>query len=316
MPEADKKAYEDYGILKTWKWELPEGSFPVPEHIPPHYYRCYYCENGRRHPEEFLVPFNYQGETVYVCRSCGTVYEYDPSAKKPWGVFRVWQTLLKQPYFWKYFSDTPGSTAYDFMHERGEITTHPLLDAHCGSGRAEAAETIVRYLIRMESGINEQHVSLFRRASEKCGFSRDRDALMISFGDAGGSFPNDVFSIFREGKDYFSLETSVIHRENIFGYTLDLNEDDWEYDADHLFCRFTYIGNDEKDLPADVKLLRRVPLRQEDWESRTCKTKGILRNPFGLDGFFLYEKKLDYHYFGTGEAACPWNDDDEDEDEE
>ena len=105
----------------------------------------------------------------------------------------------------------------------------------------------------------------------------------------------------------------MIHRENIFGYTLDLNEDDWEYYADHLFCRFTYIGNDERDLPADVRLLDRVQLRQEDWESRICETKGILRSPFGLDGFFLYEKKLDHHYFGTGEAACPWNDDDEDE---
>lgn len=311
---------EDTGIIKTWKWKLPDGIFPIPEHIDPGIYRCTNCEWGyvyqvlrKRTHSECFVPYEYQEKTFYVCCSCGNVYEnsYDP--EKGRADFRIWEDLYRQPYYWNKIPDKPGFMAYDFIHNNGNIPNHPFLDAHCKNDVRDAAETVVRFLIYL--GREVFQAALFMTDTARCRIVRRPDELTVSSGKEDGSFPNDGFSVYREGKNSFSLEMSQVHRENIFGYTCDVNEEDYEYFADYLYCKLSFISNHERDLPENVKMLDRVPMRQERWESRVSRMKGILKDPFGLEGFFLFEKQLNYHYFGVGETANPYYADGNEEDD-
>ncbi len=310
ISEADQKAYEDYGIIKTWKWKLPNGPFPAPEQLKPREYYCYHCENGKKHPLDYLVPYDFEGKTVYVCRSCGNVYEIDLSPNIYRSHFLNWKTLWSQPYYHNYFSDQKETLARDFIDLRGNITGHPFLDAHCKGDKRDTAETIVRFLIRVFD--EKLYKPFFLNVPNGSRTEWSDGELKISDGIAGGVFPENAFRIFREGKDLFSLEMSLIRHENIFGFTCDVNSEDWEVHAFHTLCSLTFIGDDARDLPENIELIRRLPKVSYATRCWSRPVKGILKDPFGLDGYFLYENRIDHLLLGTVDDL---NSDDEEEDE-
>ena len=123
--------------------------------------------------------------------------------------------------------------------------------------------------------------------------SQDDNALILSSGEYPGKFPENEFCVYREESDSLSLEVSDSWSENVFGFTLDLNNEDFEYYEGYRLIKFTFLGDDSIPLSDCVSELDEHPAGKEqklDDENLEIKRQ-VVRNPFGLNGFFMYETK-------------------------
>ena len=199
----------------------------------------------------------------------------------------------------------PGNLAYDFINCCGDITRHPMIETHVidvnpnykdssiRTSCTESAEMLVRYLINMTAEEVIRGFHLFTCSRPKgLNISVESDGLLITTGDVNGHFPETEYCILREENNCLSLECSYTEVDNIFGFTADVNEDDWEEVAYYVFFKLTFISESHDDLPDSVKVLDYVPTRN------FSEVKWIVKDPFGLNGYFLFEKKLDYETIG------------------
>lgn len=275
-------------VIKTWKWQLDEAAYHVPDGVDP---RFFHCRSHERKSED-LLPFRFEGQDLYVCRYCGDVYEIIPEAgRKKTDPLRTWHVLFEQPYSWDYIK-TPALLEYHFVHECEGLTTHPLLDAHGGDDRTDSLELIARFFtfILREGWIGS--VRFFHAFRKDITVFQEDNALILSSGKYPGVFPANEFCTYREEPDCLSLEVSHSWEENIFGFTLDLNEEDFEYYQGYYLMRFTFLGNDESDLSDRVRELDEHPLGREKIpydDGNLTINREIVRNPFGLKGFFAYD---------------------------
>lgn len=282
-----KKIFPDK-VIKTWKWQLDEADYRVPERVNPCFFHCRLHERKSKD----LLPFRFEGQDLYVCQYCGNVYEIIPEADgKKTDTLRTWHVLYQQPYDWSYIR-TPEWLDYQFVHECEGLTAHPLLDAHGGDDRTDSLELIARFFtFALKEGWKDS-VRFFHAFRKNVRVFREDDALILSSGKYPGVFPWNEFCTYREEPDCLSLEVSHSWEENIFGFTLDLNEEDFEDYQGYYLRRFTFLGNDESELPDRIRELDEHPLGREripfnDGDLKTYRE--IVRDPFGLIGFFAYD---------------------------
>lgn len=276
-------------VIKTWNWKVNKTDYHVPDGIDP---RFFYCRNHKRENED-LLPYCFKGQKLYVCRFCGTVYEVvSGPVKKRVDLLITWPVLFQQPYDWHYIRN-PARLMYSFVHECGIITEHPILDAHCRGNRADSLELIARFFSSKALGDGES-IRFFHEDIKTIKVSQDDDTLILSSGKFPGKFPKDEFCVYREQPNSLSLEFSHSWDDNIFGFTADVNSDDYEHYEGYLLIKFTFLGDDDSDLPDRIRELDKHPAGKEqildDDKGLTIKRQ-IVRDPFELNGFFLYEIK-------------------------
>ena len=323
-PEASNRILPD-NVVRTWNWILPKGNSNVPDQVDPRFFNC----RSGPYRSENLKQFYYEGQVLYVCPFCGNVYEIiiNPE-KKGQDPLHLWKGLFNQPFEWKYIKN-PEFLDYTFIHEFGGLTYHPLLDAHCSGGRMDCLDLIARYFERNLAGRSFYGANIFNEKLERVNVSREDDALILSTGKYPGTFPDDEYCVYREDKDSLALEVSHSWEENAFGFTLDLNPEDFECYAGYQLIKFTFLGHDSECLDDRIRELDerragaeatetaesgKTPKAAEPAESGEASKstepaesdedegfaieRQIVRNPFGLDGFFLYEKKDKEIYLG------------------
>lgn len=282
-------------IIRTWRWELPEEEHPVPETAGRYFYRCRRCSrNG-------LVPYQYEGETYYVCRSCGSVYEVIPEAGKNRDPIRLWRVLTRQQYEWEYIRH-PSLLNYHFIHGCGDITEHPLIDAHCRGDRADSLELIARYFSRRLDENSTEGVRFFHEDISRIRITRDDGALVLAAGGEQGRFPEDEFCVYREERDSLSLEVSHFWHENSFGFTADVNLDDYECYAGYHLWRLMFLGCEDSCLSDRIREAEERPgtaLRVSGDDSGFDSSRQIVREPFGLAGYYLFEQQEKTIFRGT-----------------
>jgi hypothetical protein len=277
-------------IVKTWKWPVDKADYHVPDGIDPRFFQC------RRHgrEREDLLPFRYEGQDLYVCRFCGDVYEVMPETKgKKTDPLRIWHVLFQQPYNWNYIR-TSESLTYHFVHECEGLTTHPLLDAHGGDDRTDSLELIARFFMSVLREDQRDGVRFFRDNRKNIRAFQEDNALILSSGKYPAVFPWDRFCTYREEPDCLSLEVSHSWEENIYGFTLDLNEENFEKYQSYCLIVFSFLCSDESDLPDRIREWEDQPLGREpipNHDGDLSRKREIVRDPFGLKGFFVYEKK-------------------------
>ena len=239
-----------------------------------------------------LLQYIYEGRLLYVCRNCGDVYELVPREERQYKYdLQIWQALWKQPYYWKTIRERRGIVASDLIHFSGAVKTHPIIEAHCKGDPADAADMIVRHLIGVKGIFSRSF--FFEKTDEKL-VSCNGEELVIADGQTDGQFPEDEFCVFREDRDHITFECNEIEVSNIYGYAADVNEEDWESVANYTTLRISFLSKNKADLPADITMLDELPAVQ----GNTCEIKGIIKDPFGLEGYFLYQLCGDCHEFG------------------
>ncbi len=211
----------------------------------------------------------------------------------------------------------PGMLVYDFANCSGEITAHPLLNAHCKNDFLQTADMIARYLDNLEKN--------FRDFYSFCGPTEDNkivstpDELIIfpgvwmpEYDDVvvppeieTGKFPENEFMIIREDKNSISLECSWFDFESGYGnYWI---EQENNYYGNYILSKFTFLSENVQDLPDNLEIKDSVPMCERGPLPSGYEWKWIIKDPFGLCGYFLFEEKTDDHYFGMGPEANPWN---------
>lgn len=277
-------------VVKTWKWTVDQADYHVPDGIDPRFFHC--RVHGRE--KEDLLPFRYEGQELYVCRICGTVYEILPEAKgTKTDPLRTWHVLFQQPYNWEYMRASK-LLEYHFVHECEGFTTHPLLNAHGGDDCRDSLELIARFFESMLGEDRRDGVRFFHDYRKNIKAFQEDNALILSSGTYPGDFPQDEFCTYREEPDCLSLEVSYSWEENIYGFTLDLNEEDFEEFQSYCLIQFSFLSSNESDLSDRLREWEEHPLRREqipnhDGDLRIKRE--IVQDPFGLKGFFVYEKQ-------------------------
>ncbi len=324
--------------IKTWQWKLPDVNCEVPRGLAPVYFCCRSCQ----HKEMALYRFedDYEEENLLVCRHCGTANQvyYDAHYKQV--NLRIWPRLYKQPFYWKYFNFPafgPGYLAYDYILGSEKITSHPLIEAHGGLGedaakavadstfsvyrafkkdqaaKEESAELMVRFLIDTLAEGFPWGYQFFNGPSDEVSIWQADGLLEISDGDPDAPFPVDSFARVREEADSLFVEYLIRRQVNIFGYTLDVNEEDYEEETTFVSCKMTFVGETPDELPEELKAELRAGFRCELSAGqpgglsagkpgglrlidgfpvmRGAKQRWITRNPFGLRGCFLFDTK-------------------------
>ena len=142
--------------------------------------------------------------------------------------------------------------AFDLIHFSGDIKIQPIVEAHCKDDVSDAAEMIVRYLIRLKDSYRE------------CFF--------------------------------FNYECNELEESNIYGFTADLNEEDWETIAHYTSLKITFLNENKGDLPENSEVLDYIP----KVEGRFVKKRWIIKDPFGLEGYFLFEICKNSLFLGVG----------------
>ena len=281
--------------VKPWKWFLFDRPCPVPKQVDPALFHCRACTAC-----DSLVQYRYKGQPLYVCRNCGEVYELEPQNGKY--ILKTWSALRKQPYYWKKLGRYEGITATDLIHCSGAIKRHPIIEAPCTGDPSDAAEMIVRHLIYINdiSGrsffsdkTNEKSVSYDRKDTET---QTDcvSEELVVADGKPGGTFPKDEFTVLREDRDHITFESNGIQIENVYGYTADVNLEDWESVAYYTSLTITFLGDSRDDLPSGTEVLDYIPRTEGNY----CERKWIIRNPLGLEGYFRFERHKESYDFG------------------
>ena len=290
--------------IKTWQWKLPDVNCEVPRGLAPVYFCCRHCQ--RKELALYKFEDDYEEENLLVCRHCGTANQvyYDARFK-------------------------PGYLAYDYIHGSEKITSHPLIEAHGGLGEAaakavadstfsvyrafkkdqaakeESAELMVRFLIDMLAEGFPWGYQFFKGSSDEVSIWQEDGLLEISDGTPDAPFPFDSFARVREEPDSLLVEYLVRRQVNIFGYTLDVNEEDYEEETTFVSCKMTFVGETPDELPEELKAELRAGLRGELSVGqpgglkvldglpvmRGPNQRWITRNPFGLRGYFLFEVK-------------------------
>ena len=273
--------------IKTWKWKLLDGIFKAPEHLDQRLFHCSSCTY-----QGPLTGYNYGGEIFYVCKGCGQVYEIVSEE----GRYRrkIWSKLWEQPYYWRYirrYENNRGPLAYDFIHRSGVIKRHPVIDAHCKGDPDESAEMIVRYLLYADQENYPWGLRFFFEDPSGLRISAGSEETVISLGKDNGKFPEDEFCVYREDRDHIVFEFNSISSVNIFGFTLDLNEEDWEDEAFYKSLKITFLGESEESLPSGTEIFEYIPVEHS-------KERWISKDPFGLSGYFLFEMRKDSYNFG------------------
>ena len=286
---TERKKFFPDKVIKTWKWQPDEADYHVPDCVDPSFF---YCRSHVRKSGD-LLPFRFEGQELYVCRYCGNVYEIIPETERKMAdPLKTWHVLFQQPYSWDYIK-SPDLLEYHFVHECEGLTAHPLLDAHGGDDRADSLELIARFFTSILREGWRGSVRFFRAFRKDITVFQEDDALILSSGKRPGVvFPGNEFCTYREEPDCLSLEVSHCWEENIFGFTLDLNEEDFEDYQGYYLIRFTFLGNGENDLPDRIRELDEHPSGREKipYNDGDLKTnREIVRNPFGLKGFFAYD---------------------------
>ena len=269
-------------LIKTWRWKLPEGTFPIPEGISR---MCFPCGSHL----ETLVPFVFEGNELYACRTCGHVYEKntDPDpVKRKSNPLVPWRPQSRQPYRWHSIR-RPGVLEYDFIHCREGISGHPLIDAHGAGDPVDAAELIVRFFEYVLEHQRLDRVCFFTDKTEQFRIHRDADSLTIQRGEDTGNIREDAFSIYREDRDSLSLEFSHIWAENLYGLTLDVNSEDWEDFAARGRYSLTFLGDDRPDCADSIQGFQRT--HNGDRDDNELVERRIVESPFELNGYYLYE---------------------------
>ena len=315
--------------IKTWQWKLPDVNCEVPRGLAPVYFCCRHCQ--RKELALYKFEDDYEEENLLVCRHCGTANQvyYDAHYKQV--NLRVWPRLYKQSYYWRYFNYPgfkPGYLAYDYIHGSEKITSHPLIEAHGGLSedasaatggtysvyqafkkdramKEESAELMVRFLIDTLAEGYPWGYQFFKGPSDEVSIWQEDGLLEISDGTPDAPFPFDSFARVREEPDSLHVEYLVRRQVNIFGYTLDVNEEDYEEETTFVSCKMTFVGETLEELPEELKAELRAGLRgelsvgQPGWLKvldglpvmRGAKQRWITRNPFGLRGYFLFDVK-------------------------
>ena len=277
------------GCIKTWRWKLPEKICGVPRGFLPELFYCRECRNREFVVYKYIEKYLYE-KYLFVCPKCGNVHEVYYNGQYNQVDLHTWPVLRNQPYYWRYFSSpgfAPGNLAYDYIHCGSGIIRHPLIETHCTGNKTEAAETIVRFLIHMLCEGYPWGYGLFLGPSDEVGISWKENELIISSGETDGKYPEDEFAVIRESENSLLLEYVSHDIVNSYGYTLDLNEEDFEESAEYVYTRITFVSEKPEDLPEGIAVLDHIPTLRS-WER-----KWIAKGPFGLNGYFLFEKKLD-----------------------
>ena len=260
----------DEPILKTWKWEPEDDPALPPPEIPRFYCRAHVDDRK-------LTPFDYHGQILYVCRHCGDVYWID-EAEPLQDKLNIWPGLFRQPYYWKKTLDAKASLSRALLFREGEITDHPFLDRHCSGDPREALDCLLRYLIAISG--NEFRNAFFTGKAEHCSVSReDARTLTVTEGRPELPFPDGQYHVYRESADRLIFEAST------YNYWCDMFFPDEEAVEtwDHLSCTISFLGTEEAELPPHVP--RSAPRADSDRE------QWISTGPFGLDGFYLFERE-------------------------
>jgi len=271
-------------IIRPWRWKLPEGTFSLPEGISTARISC-------SDHLEALVPYSFKGKQLYVCRTCGYVYERKPKGyRRNANYFDHWRVLNHQPYDLRVI-DHPGRLNYDFVHSCGGIVRHPIIDAHGKGDPVESTELIARFFTYLLKGIR-YYPDFFTNDTEKMRIQVDTERLIISQGKDTGNLANDLFVVYREEKDSLSLEFCFSWEENAFGFTADTNEDDWEDYATRQICTLSYLGPDQSALDHPVRALddRETGILDIQYNEGYVDRQ-ITEAPFDLEGFYLFERR-------------------------
>lgn len=246
----------DFGvssILKTWKWKAIGSPLYHPGR---HSLRCVNCR------EQDLYPYRYKGETLLFCDRCGQVNRFTESHE-----LQHWQAQDEQPYCWDKRIDREGRPEYKYIHRAGEIKSRPLVDAHTQLWhRADAAETMLRYLLQAMGGYRIPPAAEVRQPSV--------NELVIRGDD--DSYPNrsDSF-LFRETENCVKLERYICSGEDEYDRIVCI-----EAFHDYTYLRISYLGEDRNDLPGVIELSPPPVMEEGNW---------ISKDPFGLSGYYLFE---------------------------
>lgn len=265
--------------VKPWKWAPADEIRGIPDPFDPAHFRCFDCTR-----EDPPARYSYRGQPLYMCRNCGTVYE--TGIRSGHSALKWWSALTAQPYDWHRIDrggESRGTLIYDLIHCSGDIKRHPVIEAHCKSDPAEAAEMMVRYLVHVKGFSEYLRLQKTKEKHISCG----SEELVVADGKPDGTFPGDEFCVLREDRDHLTFESNEIEHSNIFGFTADVNEENWETTAEHKLLKITFLSENREDLPSGTEILDHIPVCRE-WEK-----KWITKDPFGLDGYFLFELRRD-----------------------
>ena len=275
-------------IIKTWKWKLPQGPFAAPDNINPVLFRCPVHADDNQN----LAPYVFNGETLYVCRTCGRVYQFDPSAERPGDVRKIWSS--NQPFYEGYFTrhnqpqSKDVSLAFEFIHRM----KHPFLETHSSEDPVDTAETLVRYFICLFSDRSGPLAASLFLGNNRYRVISEKDGYRISLDENPSK---DFFCNIREGKDCISLESCEIVSENALGFTADVNLENWEDYRDYRFLKVEYLS----DIPADAQIREDIPKHLNDARIENNGFSWVVKDPLGLDGYFSFHGKWDDDYLGT-----------------
>ena len=250
-------------IIKTWAWDVQEDpSLPKPD------FPGFFCADHAQDRE--LTPFVYAGETLYVCRRCGNVYQLIGAADGG-NRLKLWPKLLEQPYQWKTYLKAEGTLSRDFLLCEGGIRRHPFFDAHGGKEAPDAAECLVRYLLSLCG--DEHRNPFFNGQTGDCRVEWTEDGcLSITEGEADEPYPLGQFHRYRESADQIFFESSQYDY-----FILDEEFEIW----DDVRCEIRYLGEDESKVPEGLE--RSAPRRFDGCES------WVSHEPFGLRGDYLFQ---------------------------
>ena len=271
--------------VKTWKWALSDKPCPLPKNVNPRWFRCGPCGG------DSFARYEYNGQTLFLCMNCGQVYNLVP--KEGRYDLETWDVLWRQPYYWKYIDRWPGKVAFDLIHFSGDIKMQPIVEAHCKDDVYDAAEMIVRYLIRLKDSYREY---FFFNETKKMNVTSSSEELVVADGKTDGKFPRDRFDVLREDRDHITYECNELEESNIYGFTADLNEEDWETIAHYTSLKITFLSENKGDLPENSEVLDYIP----KVEGRFVKKRWIIKDPFGLEGYFLFEICKNSLFLGVG----------------